>query len=213
MTCADALRRLYDPALHLTLPECRLRSTLLDQAGITTGHTVLDVGSGTGSLLMLLSERVLGATLIGVEPDAGMMHLALKKNRHSPAMIRWTSGSALSLPFKSEAFDRVLITFVLHHLNTANKELALAEIFRVLRPTGRLHVADWGKAHTTLMRIAGLSLKIFEPREGLEANLHGRLPELCRRAGFHSVTQTSTMSTIFGTVTLMRATRPAADRP
>lgn len=72
-----------------------------------------------------------------------------------------------------------------------------------------MHIADWGKPHTVLMRIAAVSLKLFEPSDGVEANLQGRLPELCARAGFHGARQTRNMSTAFGTVTMLSATRPA----
>lgn len=199
----SVLARLYDPVFRLTMPERSLRATVLDQARIGAGYSVLDVGSGTGALLLLLSQRNPGASLVGLEPDADMMELATKKSRQVQAAIRWTSGSALGLPFQSQAFDRVLITFVLHHLGTSNKERALAEIFRVLRPGGQLHIADWGKPHTMLMRIASLSLNIFEPSHGIEANLDGRLAELCARAGFCDVTQTINISTTFGTVTVV----------
>lgn len=205
----QALRALYDPVFGLTMPERRLRSMILEQAGIEAGHRVLDVGCGTGSQLMLLSGRNRHTALVGVEPDAGMLDIAAKKGREAHREIRWTSGSALFLPFQSQAFDRVLTTFVLHHLDTTNKGDALAEIFRVLRPGGQLHIADWGKPHTILMRIASISLKVFEPSDGVEANLLGQLPELCAHAGFWGVRQTLNMSTTFGTVTMFSAVRPA----
>ena len=153
-----------------------------------------------------MSERDRGATLIGVESDAGMLQIASNKGRQSQQSVCFASGSALALPFQSEAFDRVLITFVLHHLNTANKQRGLSEIFRVLRPAGH-YISPIG-AGRTLMRIAALSLRLFERATGTEANLHGRLPELCAGAGFVAVTQTIDMSTTFGTVTLLSATRP-----
>ena len=73
-----------------------------------------------------------------------------------------------------------------------------------------MHIADWGKPHTWLMRIAVLSLKSVRAERPGEANLQGRLLELCARAGFYAVTQTLNMSTTFGTVTLLFVRRAAA---
>lgn len=203
-----ALNRLYDPALRLTMPERRLRTLILEQAGVRDGQKVLDVGSGTGSLLILLSERRHRADLVGVDGDVGMIKLAQQKARRSHATLAWTAGLAFCLPFRSEVFDRVLTTLVLHHLSTQNKERALGEMRRVLRPGDELHIADWGKPHTKLMRLASVSLKLFEPSDGTVANLQGRLPELCTAAGFCEVVQTASLSTMFGTVALLSARRP-----
>lgn len=202
------LNRFYDPALRLTMPERRLRGLTLEQAAVRDGQMVLDVGSGTGSLLVMLSDRSRRAHLVGVDGDLGMIKLARRKATPSHATIAWTAGFAYCLPFRSEVFDRVLTTLVLHHLSTQHKERALGEMFRVLRPGGELHIADWGKPHTKLMRIAALSLKMFEPGAGTLANLQGRLPELCTAAGFCEVVQTTSLSTMFGTVTLLSARRP-----
>lgn len=203
-----ALNRLYDPALRLTMPERRLRGLILEQAAVRDGQKVLDVGSGTGSLLIMLSDRSRRAHLVGVDGDLGMIKLARRKAASSHTTIAWTAGFAFCLPFRSKAFDRVLTTLVLHHLSTQNKERALGEMFRVLRPGSELHIADWGKPHTKLMRFASLSLKLFEPGDGTLANLQGRLPALCIAAGFCEVIQTANLSTMFGTVTLLSARRP-----
>jgi ubiquinone/menaquinone biosynthesis C-methylase UbiE len=203
-----ALNRLYDPALRLTMPERRLRDLLLRQANVRKGHTVLDIGSGTGTLLIMLAERVSRARLVGVDGDLGMLHLARAKADKAGATLAWTAGLAFSLPFCSMAVDRVLTTLVLHHLSTHNKHRALSEMFRVLRPGGEVHIADWGKPHTALMHVASVSLKVFETAGGTTANLQGRLPEFCAAAGFCGVTETGHISTMFGTITLLSARRP-----
>ena len=205
-----ALNRLYDPGFRLTMPERRLRRMVLDQANVRDSDDVLDVGAGTGSLLILIAGRASRARLVGVDGDLGMMRLARNKAIRADAKCAWMTGMAFQLPIQSATFDKVLTTFVLHHLTTDNKREALAEMCRVLRPGGELHIADWGKPHTRLMRVAALALKTFEPAGGTAANLQGRIGELCERAGFSAVRLTANVSTIFGTVAMLRATRPRA---
>lgn len=204
------LNRLYDPGFRLTMPERRLRAMVLDQANVRDSDDVLDVGAGTGSLVILTGRRGSRARLVGVDGDLGMVRLARGKAIRADVKCAWMTGMATELPIQSAAFDKVLTTFVLHHLTTANKRDALAEMWRVLRPGGELHIADWGKPHTRLMRMAALALKTFEPAGGTVANLQGRLAELCERAGFADVRVTANVSTIFGTVAMLHAIRPTA---
>lgn len=203
-----ALNRLYDPGFQLTMPERRLRGMVLDQANVRHGDAVLDVGAGTGSLVILMARRGSRARLVGVDGDLGMVRLARNKAIGADVKCAWITGMATELPIQSATFDKVLTTFVLHHLTTDNKRDALAEMCRVLRPGGELHIADWGKPHTRLMRVAALALKTFEPADGTAANLQGRLGELCEHAGFADVRLTVNVSTIFGTVAMLRAIRP-----
>lgn len=56
--------------------------------------------------------------------------------------IRFEHGYAQRLPYSDGEFDRVLSSMMLHHLDADSKAAAAAEVFRVLRPGGRLHVVD-----------------------------------------------------------------------
>jgi len=56
------LTPLYDPLLRLHFRERELRSRLVDQMRIEAGHHVLDVGSGTGTLALLISDRAANST-------------------------------------------------------------------------------------------------------------------------------------------------------
>ncbi len=105
-------------------------------AGVGPGHKVLDVACGTGVLACAAAERA-GARgeVVGLDPNPDM--LALARGR-TPA-ISWQEGRAESLPFEPASFDRVVSQFGFMFFE--DQVLALGEMFRVLRPGGRLAVA------------------------------------------------------------------------
>jgi len=87
-----------------------------------------------------------------------------------------------------------------HHLTPENKRRTLEETFRVLWPTGELHVADWGKAQNTLMRAAFLLVQMLDGFETTSGNVRGELLETFRNAGFEEVRQTCRYVTVLGTL-------------
>ena len=82
-----------------------------------------------------------------------------------------------------------------------------AECYRVLRPGGELHVADWGRPHNAVMWLASWSVRLFNGSRTAD-NLQGRLPQLCREARFSTTAETTRFATVFGTPSLYRAEKP-----
>lgn len=119
----------------------RSRSTrlLVDLAGVGPGDRVLDVGCGPGLLLKEAAER--GATAVGVDPSARMRRLAL---RRIPAGLRpkitVVEGSAEHLPLEDGSATVAWAVASFHHW--ADPDAGLAELRRVLRPAGRLLIAE-----------------------------------------------------------------------
>lgn len=113
-------------------------------AGIRPGHRVLDVACGTGALTREVARTVGAAgSVIGLDPDPGMLTIA---RRVSPG-ISWQRGAAESLPFPDESFDTVVSQFGMMFF--PDRAGALREMWRVLRPGGRLVVAVWASLHET----------------------------------------------------------------
>ena len=122
--------------------ELRLRTTTL--ARMQPGDAVLDVGCGTGTLAMEVARRVGRAGRVaGVDPGTEQIARARAKaaRRHVP--IEFQIGVIEQLPFPDQTFDVVLSTLMMHHLPASLKRQGLAEIARVLRPGGRLVIADF----------------------------------------------------------------------
>jgi arsenite methyltransferase len=110
---------------------------------IIPGETILDVGCGAGMDLLLAAKRT-GAMgrAIGVDMTPAMIErgkaAALKAGLWKTVKIR--RGMAEELPIENETIDVVISNGVLNL--SAHKVRAFSEIFRVLRPGGRFHLAD-----------------------------------------------------------------------
>lgn len=102
-------------------------------------EAVADVGCGTGRLLAALRERLPGAELIGVDPSEGMISVARGRFERGPG-VRLHVASADGLPLGDASVDAVTTTLSFHHWDRQGP--SLAEVARVLRPGGRLVLAD-----------------------------------------------------------------------
>jgi ubiquinone/menaquinone biosynthesis C-methylase UbiE len=138
--------RLYDwMAGLITLGrEAKLRQWTLDLADLHAGSVVLDVGCGTGTLLLAAAERVgRSGTLHGIEPSAEMRAHARHKAEMRDVSLQVVKGSADALPYPPASIDAVSCTLALHHLPGPVQEVAIREMRRVLRPGGRVVIVDW----------------------------------------------------------------------
>jgi ubiquinone/menaquinone biosynthesis C-methylase UbiE len=121
-----------------------LRHRVADLAQLQSGETVLDVGCGTGALAMEAQLRV-GSTgrVSGVDPGPQQIARARSKAERANLPIEFQIGVIEQLSFPDQTFDVVFSTLMMHHLPTPLKRQGLAEIARVLKPGGRLVIADF----------------------------------------------------------------------
>ena len=109
-------------------------------AGLT--GDVLEIGFGSGHNLASLPPAVTGVW--AVEPSAGALRLSEPRRAASPVPVVVAGDDARALPFPDGRFDSALCTWVLCGIPDAG--LALAEVARVLRPGGALHLVEHGRA-------------------------------------------------------------------
>jgi len=81
----------------------------------------------------------------------------------------------------------------------------MTEAGRVLRPAGRLYIADWGRPATPLLRAAFFVLQVLDGFEGTRDHAAGRLPELVRAAGFTEAHRYARFRTAWGSLDLLEA--------
>jgi ubiquinone/menaquinone biosynthesis C-methylase UbiE len=205
---AEWLTPLYDIVARLT-GERRFKRKLVEKANIAPGQDVLDLGCGPGTLALMVHEMCPGAAVTGMDIDPRILAIAARKIARAGAAVAVHEGSATAPPFPPASFDRILTTLMLHHLTTAQKRETLAAARRLLRPRGELHIADWGKPHNALMRVASFGFRMFDGDETTAANLRGELPALVAAAGFVDVAETEHWMTPFGTLAFIVARAPA----
>lgn len=200
-----SLTGLYDPVVRLTSRESAFKPALIRQAQLRAGDRVLDLACGTATLTLAAKRAQPAAELHGLDGDAAILRIAADKAQGAGLKIELQQGFAAALPYADAYFDRALCSLFFHHLSRDGKHAAFAELHRVLKSDGELHVADWGEARNPLMRAAFLSIQLLDGFDTTADNVRGRLPQMMRDAGFAAVSETRRYATVFGTISLYRA--------
>ena len=202
----DRLTPVFDPVLRWSMRELELKRRLIVQARIEPGQRVLDLGCGTATLTILLKQTHPAAEVVGLDGDPKILTIAEAKVAKAGVDLTLDQGLAYDMPYPDQSFDRVVSSLVIHHLTTENKRRAFKEIYRVLRPGGELHVLDFGRPHNLYTSIVSPLIRRLEEAAD---NVQGLLPAMLREAGFDQVEVTQRFTTIFGSLSLYRAWRPA----
>lgn len=123
--------------------EARFRRRTVDLGKLQSGQTVLDVGCGTGTLLVEAAKRVGPSGFVhGVDRSLEMLAHAQRKAVAQDVRAEFHEGSSDCLPFPNASFDVAFCTLTLHHLPAAVQLATIAEMRRVLRPGGRMVIVD-----------------------------------------------------------------------
>ncbi len=198
----DAFLPFYD-ILSSALGVPKLHRALIDRAELADGQVALEIGCGTGTLCLRAKQAHPGVRVVGLDPDPLALARARRKTGGLTG-IRFEQGYAQRLPFDDAAFDRVLSSLMLHHLDDDGKAASLAEALRVLRPGGSLYVLDMtGDLHG----VHGLMARRMS-RSGHRAG-DDDLPRLLAAAGFACDEVATHRHRVMGRVAFYRAVRPA----
>jgi SAM-dependent methyltransferase len=108
---------------------------LFDRLPLEAGDLVLDVAAGTGHVARRLAPRV--RAVVALDATRAMLE---QGRAQAPPNVLFVEGDAAALPFLDRSFDVVVTRFAVHHFE--DPSVQLAEMGRVLRPPGRLAVAD-----------------------------------------------------------------------
>ncbi|MEI6737272.1 MAG: bifunctional demethylmenaquinone methyltransferase/2-methoxy-6-polyprenyl-1,4-benzoquinol methylase UbiE [Pseudomonadota bacterium] len=120
----------------------------VDLANVQPGEKVLDVASGTADLANAFAKRAGAANVWQTDINEAMLRVGRDRLANDGLATPNALADAEKLPFASETFDLVTVAFGLR--NMTHKEVALAEMARVLKPGGRLLVLEFSKVHKAL---------------------------------------------------------------
>jgi ubiquinone/menaquinone biosynthesis methyltransferase len=129
----------------------RWKKRLIQLAEPRPGLHALDLATGTGDIAFALAAR--GASVVGLDVTRRMIELARLK-RQEGVRAEFLVGDMVELPFSAQSFDVVTVGYGLR--NVPDLSAAIAEIFRVLKPGGRLVSLDFNRPESSVVRAAYL---------------------------------------------------------
>lgn len=188
----------YDFTVNIvTLGKARsLRKITVDKALIQPGDSVLDVGCGTGEVTLLAKTRAKTGKAYGIDPAPEMIAVAQKKAARKKLDIDFRVGVIESLPFPDASIDVVTSSLMMHHLPEELKTRGLNEIYRVLKPGGRLLIADFMRPTGSFLNHIFIA---FTRHQGLKSGIED-LARLLKAAGFNQITQSDETVLLIGFV-------------
>jgi ubiquinone/menaquinone biosynthesis C-methylase UbiE len=200
--------RFYDPAVALTR-ERLWRGLLAMHVAPRPDDLIVDVGCGTGSQALLLNRIEPRARIVGVDPDRDVLAIARRKADAVGATPEWRlgMGDTLTEILGAGVANTLVSSLVFHQCPVAMKRAILASMLAVLRPKGKLAIADFGLQRTRLMRLAFRTVQLADGKQNTQPNADGILPSLMSEAGFHDVREAETVSTINGSISIYVAHR------
>ena len=164
---------------------------VIELAGIKPGEKVLDVGCGTGNLTLAAKLSAgPGGEVHGIDAAPEMIAVARRKAQRTHLDVTFDVGLIEQIPFPDATFDAVINRLMMHHLPEDLKRAGLAEILRVLKPGGRLLIADFTPPSNHVLH--HLASVLVGPR--MMHTDTWSLPPLVTAAGFVETTSGPTRS-------------------
>lgn len=201
---AAAIYDLLEPLLLLG-KKAAYDKQIIDLLQAKPSDRILDLGCGTGVLCAMIGGRLdpaSGGVAIGIDAAAKMIQVARKKRGHEGC--RFEVMAAEDLTFENESFDAVVSSLFFHHVPLELKQRAFREAYRVLKPGGRLVVADMHRPTTLLGALVSHASRWFFLQPQIGENIRGILPSLIRSAGFEAPHH---VATYFGYIAVFRSVR------
>ena len=172
------------------------RHRLIDQARIQPGNRVLEIGCGTGTIVALVKQRHPQAEVVGLDPDPKALARAKRKAERASLAVQFDQAFSDAMPYPDASFDRVLSSFMFHHLPGDVKQKTMGEVRRVLKPGGTFHLLDF----TASRHGGGFLMRLFHSDEEMKDNQEDRIVALMREAGFAEPARTEKGALLFGHV-------------
>lgn len=208
------LTGMYDVAIALMTRERTWRRGLIKLIEPADGDVIVDVGAGTGTLAIALKQRAPGARVIGIDPDRAVLEIARRKAARASVSVEWIEafGDEVADVVGAGTVQKAVSSLVFHQCPPIVKGKILDSMRRVLRPGGRLSIADYGLQRTALMRLLFRQVQNLDGWDNTTPNAKGELPLYIARAGFAETEEIDVIPTPTGSISLYRAVAPREAR-
>lgn len=160
--------------VHTTrIGKFRVWAELLDRLALKGDERLLDVGCGRGAVLLMAAKRIPRGRSIGVDrwntaDQSGNAAQVTRRNAELEGVaerVELHTGDMRALPFDDESFDVVVSSLAIHNVaSSAGRAKALREAARVLKPGGRLMIADIRHAAAYAGELEACGLRVTERR-------------------------------------------------
>jgi SAM-dependent methyltransferase len=146
---------------------------LLGQIGLRGDERILDMGCGRGAVLLMAAQHLTTGRAVGVDlwrsrDQSGNAADATRRNAVAEGVadrVELYTADMMALPFADASFDLVVSSLAIHNISgSAGRDRAVAEAVRVLRPGGRLMIADIRATANYQARLAALGMKDIRRR-------------------------------------------------
>lgn len=200
---------MYDWVIAAMTRERVWRSLVIAALAPRNGEIIVDLGAGTGSLGIMIKNHAPGVRLVAVDPDPEVRLIGERKARAAGVEIEYITamGNAPIASIEATGVDGVTCSLVLHQCPLEAKQAILENAFRLLKPGGRLVLADYGEQPTPLMRLAFLLVQLTDGFEPAEHNRRGAIPRLLQVCGFKLTETVKRVPTATGLISIWRATK------
>lgn len=129
--------------------ERRLRELVIDRLELKPGDRVIDICSGTGTLAIMIGNRLAGLGQGSGPPPGGVAgieisdrQMAVAMNKSIPANVELARADAQAVPYPDARFDKGVIFGALHEIPGPARRNILAEAYRVLKPGARTVILE-----------------------------------------------------------------------
>jgi len=204
----DIAAPVYDFTEPLVLfgKQKQINQLLLDLLEIKPGHRILDIGCGTGLVAELISKKLdadAGGMAVGIDAASKMIAAARKKRQSKSCNFEIMAGE--NLLFEDKSFDSIVSSFFFHHIDLDLKTKTLEESFRVLKPGGRLVIADMHTPTNLLGAMTSYFARWIFIQPEIGENIRGVLPGLIEKSGF---VKPELVKTFLGYVAVFSSRKP-----
>lgn len=181
---------------------------LTQHADIDSTTRLVDIGCGTGRFLSAVRRKEPGADLVGIDEDRDSVTLAKRRLATTTGNIEIKRSRLDRMPFEDNEFEIATLSFVLRTIPRRERWRLLRETARIVRPGGRILVADRSDRGCALARWAAAGIRLVPALPEVAGQQGTPTLDELETAGFEAAERVSNTCDVGGGIEILRAYKP-----